>query len=138
MELDDEDAEDAEKVRPFARRSTVFTNNLWKPGQSANPSGRPKRYAEHRQRAIAHADEALDVVLEILRDPDAAHTSRLAAADFIWNRAYGKPKIEVESNTGIQITVVRPQDLTPAEIAEKYASPVLTLTARSTEDENDQ
>ena len=43
----------------------------WRPGQSGNPSGRPKVVAEVRDLARKHAPEAIATLVGIMRNEDA-------------------------------------------------------------------
>ena len=50
-----------------------------------------KTTLEGRQIALGFAAEALQTAVDIMRDADAPHTTRLAACIDIMNRAWGKP-----------------------------------------------
>jgi Family of unknown function (DUF5681) len=72
------------------------TSASFKPGQSGNPSGRPKRTAEEKAREFeliqackAKTPEALGTIVRLMNtaDKDAV---RLQAAAFIIERGYGK------------------------------------------------
>lgn len=73
-------------IRPESGQATQF-----KPGQSGNPSGRPKGIAA-RARALIGNDpgELLEVFLSIARDPSEKAADRRAAAEALLDRAYGK------------------------------------------------
>lgn len=64
--------------------------NRFKPGQSGNPGGRPKKTPEELQ-AIAElkrmTPEAVKVVVSILKKESASLYARLQAAEIIFNRA---------------------------------------------------
>lgn len=71
----------------------------FKPGQSGNPSGRPKKTEQELDLIAAckaKTPSALAVIVDIMENGEK-ETSRLAAAQSIIERAYGKP--------------VQPQDL---------------------------
>ena len=51
------------------------------------------RFAEH---AIQHAYEALNVLIEVMRDKDQPGATRVAAADKILHRALGKAPLNVD------------------------------------------
>lgn len=64
----------------------------WQPGQSGNPSGRPKDTAAMRavkEAAQAHSLAALEVIVAALEDEDAK--IRLKAAELLLDRGIGKP-----------------------------------------------
>lgn len=62
---------------------------LFKPGQSGNPGGRPKGYAEFQAACRKHSKAALKVMVEHLSHEDGR--LRQAAAEALWDRAWGKP-----------------------------------------------
>ena len=49
------------------------------------------RQADFQASAAEKAQEALDVILEIMTDDDAGEANRLRAAGMLLERAYGKP-----------------------------------------------
>lgn len=59
------------------------------PGQSGNPGGRPKVAAEVREAARALTDKAITTLEELLTCEE--NNVRLAAANSILDRGYGKP-----------------------------------------------
>lgn len=59
------------------------------PGQSGNPGGRPKVLEEVRELAQLHTVEALDVLVELMRDGETGAV-RLAAAEKVLERGWGK------------------------------------------------
>lgn len=63
----------------------------FKPGQSGNPGGRPRIWPAFREQCAAAAQEALAVVLRILRDRDVPPGDRLRAASFLVDRGFGRP-----------------------------------------------
>jgi len=67
-------------------------------GQSGNPSGRPRIAEEVRDLARKHTVKAIETLVSIMDNPEAADTSRVAAAIAILDRGYGKPHQTVEGN----------------------------------------
>ena len=69
--------------------------NRYKPGQSGNPGGRPKKTPEELK-AVAElkrmTPEAVKVVVKILKNEKASMYARLQAAEIIFNRAMGRPE----------------------------------------------
>jgi hypothetical protein len=61
----------------------------FQPGQSGNPSGRPKENAELKAAAREHTQAALAVLVEALADEDTK--TRIVAANSLLDRGYGKP-----------------------------------------------
>lgn len=66
-----------------------------------NPSngGRPKLPEELKQAFRAAAPDALDVLVNILKDEDAKHSDRIKCAEIILDRGYGKPVQAVDLET---------------------------------------
>ena len=64
----------------------------FQPGQSGNPGGRPKILTEVRELARTHSVEAIETLARIMRDPNEDARARVAAANAILDRAYGKPE----------------------------------------------
>ena len=67
------------------------------PGQSGNPGGRPKD--EHRVAELArsYTVEAIDTLVELMRDGKDERV-RGTAAQTLLDRGWGKAKVEVVSN----------------------------------------
>jgi len=61
------------------------------PGQSGNPSGRPKVAPELRAAAQEVSIEGLKVLTGIMRDEKAPQNARITAVQAIWDRGFGKP-----------------------------------------------
>lgn len=82
----------------------------FKPGQSGNPSGRPKVVSHIRDLAQKHGEEALKTVVALMRSED--ERVALAAAQVVLDRAYGKPIQQVDVNDTRDMV-----DLTDADLA---------------------
>jgi hypothetical protein len=80
--------------KPFPKGNTA--GKRFQPGVSGNPGGRPAGLAEVRALAQAHSTEAIETLVEIMRNPDAKDVDRRGAADSILDRAVGKPGQGVE------------------------------------------
>src|SRR5687767_13480411 len=70
----------------MATSSTSF-----KPGESGNPSGRPKVVGEVQALARKHTTKAIAVIARVMRDPKCDPRARVAAANALLDRGYGKP-----------------------------------------------
>lgn len=60
-------------------------------GKSGNPSGRPKVIASIVELARAQSDNAIATLVGIMESKGAAPAARVAAANAILDRGYGKP-----------------------------------------------
>lgn len=57
---------------------------------SANPRGRPACAAEIREIARKHGPEAMQTLIDIMRNPDIKTELRIRASDSLLDRGYGK------------------------------------------------
>jgi len=84
----------------------------WVKGQSGNPGGRPCLPAELKALAQAKAADAIKIAVQLMESAESEQV-RLAAANVIMDRGYGKPAQHVDAD-------VRTDDVTnlsPSEIA---------------------
>ena len=70
------------------------------PGQSGNPSGRPRRNENLAALARAHTEDAIAVLVSIVNDPKANASARISAANSLLDRGHGKPPQAVAVKTG--------------------------------------
>lgn len=80
----------------------IAPRTAYKPGQSGNPGGRRKLTSEQKaelthfiEACRLRSREALQVIVQLMKHADR-ETVRLAAAQFIIERAYGKPVTPIE------------------------------------------
>lgn len=79
----------------------------YQPGQTGNTIG-----AKGLRRALAkcrrNSDEALEVIFACMRDKDAPWPSRLTAACYVYDRAWGKAKehVSFDGADGMNIMIV--------------------------------
>jgi len=72
----------------------------WQKGQSGNPSGRRDRgLVAYIKEQTGDGREIIDYVLSVLRDERASTRHRLQAAEWLSDRAFGRPRQEVELRT---------------------------------------
>jgi hypothetical protein len=65
-------------------------------GESGNPGGRPKELRDVIELARSHAPEAIETLALIMANPQAPPAARVAAANGILDRGYGRPKETVD------------------------------------------
>ena len=87
--------------RAMARSSTTF-----KPGQSGCPGGRPKSVAEVRELARKYTVEAIETLVEIMRDAQCTPAVRVAAANALLDRGHGRPPQAIETSNGTTLVVM--------------------------------
>src|SRR5689334_14270107 len=87
-------------------------------GQSGNPGGRPKGYGEIRDLARQHTDLALRTLTEIAANGEN-ESARVAAANAILDRGWGKPAVPIISDDLPPVITFRmgERDLRPKEFA---------------------
>ena len=70
--------------------------------------GRKPTPKEFKDLAESSSVEALETVINILRDPEAKHSDKIKAAEVILDRAYGKAKqsMDLEANVETQLGLV--------------------------------
>ena len=77
-------------------------------GVSGNPGGRPREIGEIRDLARVHTADAIEALRGIAVDLTAPASARVAAAEALLNRAWGRPTqmIAGDEDAGpVQITV---------------------------------
>lgn len=67
------------------------TTGRFLPGKSGNPGGRPRVVGHVRDLAQRHADDAISVLAEIMKDQEAPASARIAASVALLDRGYGRP-----------------------------------------------
>lgn len=81
----------------------------FQPGQSGNPTGRPKENGHVKVLARAYTEAAIKALGDILADAEAPPAARATAANSLLDRAWGKPAQAVTGEDGegpVQIMVV--------------------------------
>ena len=73
-------------------------------GQSGNPGGRPKILADVRELARAHTDTALNALVEIVENKKLPPAARVAAANSLLDRGYGKPEAKIDASISAKLS----------------------------------
>lgn len=87
-----------EQTQPQNRQKTG-NKTSFKPGQSGNPAGRPRKTPEQKDALAAIRDlapNAASVLQEIMSDPSAPAAARIRAAVEILDRTYGKAETPIK------------------------------------------
>lgn len=99
----------------------------FQPGQSGNPTGRPKENAEIKALAREKSREAFERIAALMTSEDLRIS--LAACQEVLNRAYGKPAQTIAGEGGagsIIIQIVRFSDSDPEASTQLDAEAVST------------
>ena len=81
----------------------------FKKGQSGNPGGRPKILADVREAARAHSVTAINALVEIIENKKAPPAARVAAANSILDRGFGKPESKIDANITRRAVIRAPE-----------------------------
>ena len=77
-------------------RSKFRPSTCFKPGQSGNPSGRPKVDKTLKALAREHTAAAIERLAAIMNDKGASPSAQVAAATALLDRGHGKPLQQLE------------------------------------------
>lgn len=87
----------------------------WLAGISGNPGGysKEKRAAVARVAVLAreHTEEAIKTLATILKDEKATRTTRIAAANALLDRAWGRPPQSVGVGVGLSFDNLEDEDM---------------------------
>lgn len=86
----------------MARRGTVKNLRPFKKGQSGNPGGMRKQDKHVRELARERTAEAITALVECLAD--ASGSVRVAAAEALLSRGWGRPTVGTPGESGEQIS----------------------------------
>ena len=85
----------------------------FKPGQSGNPSGRPKIPEDVKAAFKELTPQAVETLKGIMLNPLAKDADRIKAAEIIMDRGYGKPTqaVDVDVNKLPQVIFMGEEDV---------------------------
>lgn len=93
--------------------------NWVKGGASPNPAGRPAVLRDLREAARGFSAEALETLATVMRDPDAPHASRVAAAKELLDRGFGKAVQSVDVDVKLDVSAIQAAELMRLSAAAK-------------------
>jgi hypothetical protein len=82
-------------------------------GVSGNPGGRPKVLGDVQELARQKSPEAIETLVEIMNNDKAPPAARVAAANSLLDRGYGKPAQPISQT----LTKIDPTSMSDAELA---------------------
>lgn len=85
----------------------------WKKGESGNPSGRPKVVKEVRDLARKHGSDAIDRLVELMRDTDKRVAVQACVA--LLDRGYGRPPQSLDMTVEQAVISAVPLENTPED-----------------------
>ena len=90
----------------------------WIKGESGNPGGRPAGYGDLRELARTHTETAVQTLVDIMCDSEAAPSARATAASSLLDRGWGRPE----------------QSISAALIGESYTDVLRRISAEEVEE----
>lgn len=106
-------------------------------GEVRNPRGRPKKDLSLAAKAQAHAQDAIDTLVEVMKDKEATPSARVGAASEILDRGFGRApqSLEVEHKLSLGEEFERfIRSLNGGENAKLIDNEPLTIDADSQEE----
>jgi hypothetical protein len=106
------------------------------PGQSGNPSGRPKGFSRRIRELTDDGETLIQQALTVLRDEDASRRDRAEARRWLADHGFGKPIETQEINANVRaieiVSALKPYlDPTKKEELARYLSAIAANAGRS-------
>jgi hypothetical protein len=73
-----------------------------RPGSGRRPGAKNKVTLALKEMASKYTETALNVLVEIMQDPEAPHVARVSAANGVLDRGHGKPTQSVDETVTVQ------------------------------------
>lgn len=80
-------------------------------GQSGNPGGRPKEDARVKELARTHTETAINTLVSIMTGKKSPAAARVAAANALLDRGYGKPTQALEHSGHVDLSGLSDSEL---------------------------
>ena len=87
----------AKLIEGFVMSIESRHSGMFKPGQSGNPTCRPKVDVSIRDLAKTYTISAIETLASIMQNPKASSSTRVNAACALLDRGWGKPAIQLNS-----------------------------------------
>jgi hypothetical protein len=99
----------------------------FQPGVSGNPGGRP-RDARLRELTQCHTEEAIGVLVQIMRDDSTTPAARIAASRELLDRAWGRATQPIEAEIEQLVLTTAERELQARNlIPAAFGKPLLTI-----------
>lgn len=100
---------------PARRLPAALVDNIWKPGQSGNPTGKSGEYQRCQSLCKAASYEAAEEVISLGKTCDDPRV-RYMANTWVYERAWGKVKDYDPKSEGNSVPVFDPKSVTPEQL----------------------
>ncbi|MGZ8096731.1 MAG: hypothetical protein ACXWUD_10890 [Methylosarcina sp.] len=110
-------------------------------GSGRKPGVQNKVTRALKEMASEYTERALDVLVEVMEDPEAPHAARVAAADKVLDRGHGRPAITVDATLSDTLgpdMLKRLETEMMERMARARARQQAVLIERRIDDEDDQ
>jgi hypothetical protein len=87
-------------------RGKHLAAHMFKKGQSGNPGGKPRVLKNVQDLARQYTVPAIEALAEIIRNKKAPPAARVAAANAILDRGYGRPAQSLEVSGGQVLQII--------------------------------
>jgi hypothetical protein len=112
-----------------------LSSTAFKPGQSGNPSGRPKAILDVIHLARTHTPMAIGALVKIATSKTSPPAAIVAASVALLDRGWGRPSqtLDVNSSSTIELHLIAARAISSVLIAEQKTPQIQTIEATSTD-----